>query len=114
MLSVFPEILYLSPFAPFLIRVALAVVFGYAAWQHLQRNDMPSRVLAVGEIAVAIAFVAGWWTQPAAILATIVGAIWFFQPTSRVYALSTILLSILLPFTLLITGAGALAFDLPL
>ncbi|MBI2025511.1 hypothetical protein HYT04_01855 [Candidatus Kaiserbacteria bacterium] len=114
MLSVFPEILFLSPLAPFLIRVALGIIFGLAGWTHFQRQDIASRGLSVVEFVIAIALVVGAWTQPAALLASIVTLMWLFQPTSRVYARSTVLLSLIMALSLIVTGAGAFAFDLPL
>ncbi len=114
MLSVFPEILFLSPLAPFLIRIALGGVFIFAAWAHVQRQDIASRILSILEFVLAIALVAGAWTQPAALLGSIVAAVWLFQPTSRVYQPSTILLALVMALSLVVTGAGAFAFDLPL
>ncbi|MBI2610618.1 hypothetical protein HYW60_01635 [Candidatus Kaiserbacteria bacterium] len=114
MLSVFPELLFLSPLAPFLLRIALAMLFALAAWNHVARPDAASRVLAIFEFVVAIALVVGAWTQPAALLGAIIAAVWFFQKTSRVYELSTILLTLVISLSLVITGAGAFAVDLPL
>lgn len=114
MLSVFPELLFLSPLAPLLIRVALGLLFFATAWKHVQRKDIASRTLAVLEFAVAAALSAGAWTQGAALLASIVAAIWIFQPTSRVHQLSTILLALAMGLSLIVTGAGAFALDLPL
>jgi len=113
MLSVFPEILFLSPLAPFLIRLALGGVFVFAAWAHVQHPDIASRVLSILEFGIAIPLVVGAWTQPAALLGSIVIAVWLFQPR-RVYHLSTILLALVMALSLIVTGAGALAFDLPL
>ncbi|MBI2612965.1 hypothetical protein HYW59_04145 [Candidatus Kaiserbacteria bacterium] len=114
MLSVFPEILFLSPLAPFLIRVALGVLFASTAWAHIRRTDIASRGLSILEFALAAALLAGAWTQPAALLGSIVAAVWLFQPTSRVYQLSTVLLALVMSLSLIVTGAGAFAFDLPL
>lgn len=114
MLSVFPEILFLSPLAPFLIRVALGILFAFAAWAHVQQQDSASRILSILEFGIAIALVIGAWTQPASLLGSIVVAVWFFQPTNRVYTMSTILLALVMTLSLIVTGAGAFALDLPL
>lgn len=114
MLSIFPEILFLSPLAPFLIRVALGLLFASAAWTHLKRQDIASRTLSIVEFVIAAALIVGAWTQPAALLGSIVAAVWLFRPTSRVYARSTVLLALVLSLSLIVTGAGAFAFDLPL
>lgn len=114
MLSVFPEILFLSPLAPFLLRIALGILLGFAGFRHMRRLDIVSRILAAVEFAAAAALVLGTWTQPAALTASIVAAIWLFQPSSRVHSLSTILLALVIALSLIVTGAGAFAFDLPL
>lgn len=114
MLSIFPEILFLSPFAATLIRIALALLFAYAALEHLKRADLSSRTLAVFELVAAGLLLAGAWTQPAALLGAVIAAIWYFQPTSRVVALSSIFLAFIMSLSLVLTGPGAFAFDLPL
>ena len=114
MLSVFPQILFLAPIAATLIRLALAALYAYAAWRHAERSDVASRTLALGEVAVTISLLLGVWAQPGALLGAIISAIWVFQPSSRVISLSTALLSFVMCFSLLLTGAGAFAFDLPL
>ena len=114
MLSVFPELLFLSPFATMLLRCAVGFVFAYAAWHHIQRTDISSRTVAIPEFAVAALFFAGIWIQAAALAGLIIGAIWFFQPSSRVIALGTILLSLVMCLALLIMVADPFAFDLPL
>src|SRR3989338_2380592 len=60
MLSTFPELLFLAPLSPFLIRLALASVFAYAALRHFV-SKREEGVRTVG-------FAAGWipalWIQP--------------------------------------------------
>jgi len=114
MLSVFPELFYLAPLSAFLIRVALGVVFTYAALQHIKSTDVASRSLAVAEGVTAAGLIVGLWTQPAAILGVLIVGTWLALPKLRVVALGTALLSLVLSVTLLITGAGPFAFDLPL
>ena len=92
----------------------MGLLFAYCALEHFKRTDLPSRVLAVFELVAAGLLVAGAWTQPAALLAGIIAAIWYFQPTSRVVALSSILLALVMSISLVLTGPGAFAFDLPL
>ena len=114
MLSVFPEILFLAPFAALIIRVALAGVFAGAAWKHAHQTSVASRSFSIGEVAVAIALFLGAWTQPASLLGAIISVVWLLQKTSRVFELSTILLALAMSLSLLLTGPGAIAFDLPL
>ena len=114
MLSIFPDILFLSLYGTALIRVALAVTLAYSAWRHFEWPDITSRFLAGLEILTAALIVAGAWTQPAALVSAIIAAIWYFQPTSRVFPVSTIFLAFVISLSLILTGPGALAFDLPL
>jgi hypothetical protein len=114
MLSVFPEILFLSPLAATLIRAALALLFAYTAWYHIERSDIASRVLGVVELIAAGLLLAGAWAQPAALVGAVIVAIWYFQPSSRVVAVSSIGLAFIMCLAVLFTGPGALAFDLPL
>ncbi|MEK9154246.1 MAG: hypothetical protein AAB798_02125 [Patescibacteria group bacterium] len=114
MLSFFPEILFLAPLSATLIRVALGVAFGYAAWKHLNTADALERTLGVAEGATALALIAGAWTQPAAILSIVIFFIHTAIPRLRVLPASTALLLLVMCVSLLLTGAGALAFDLPL
>ncbi len=113
MLSVFPEILFLSPVAPFLIRLALAALFAHAAWNHVQRTEAASRVLSLFEVAAGVALAVGAWTQPAALLGAIIAIVYLFQPAPT-YQKSTVLLALVMCLSLIFTGAGAFAFDLPL
>mgnify|MGYP001558306607 CR=1 FL=1 len=114
MLSLFPELLFLGPFSALFIRLALGFVFGYATVHHFKSIDTVVRVFAIVEGAVAVALVLGAWTQLAAVLGVCLVGAWFILPKLRAVALGTALLSLVLSFTLLLTGAGPVAFDLPL
>jgi len=114
MLSVFPEILFLAPFSAFFIRITLALVFAYAVSHHFKNNDITVRGFSIVEAATAVALLLGAWIQPVAILSICLIGSWFLLPKLRSVALGTALLSLVLALTLLITGAGPLAFDLPL
>jgi hypothetical protein len=114
MLSLFPQILFLSPFAALLIRLSLTILMTLAAWKHLNRPDGISRAWSVLEIAAATGLCIGIWTQGVALLSFIGVATGIAVPRLRAYPLSTTLLSLVMLATLVVTGAGALAFDLPL
>ncbi|MEK7480443.1 MAG: hypothetical protein AAB665_04130 [Patescibacteria group bacterium] len=114
MLSVFPELLFLSPFSAFLIRVALAAVFAYAAWHHFKTGDRVANFFAVAEAVLAVVIMAGAWTQPAALIGAIMTGLWLWQSTLRPVARGTVFLSLIMCLSLLVTGAGAFAFDWPL
>lgn len=114
MLSLFPEMLFLAPFSALLIRLALAVLLAYAAWQHVTVRDLTIRSLSFVEAILAAALIVGAWTQGIAILAFILLALHALIPRLRLFATSTVLLALVICASLVVTGAGPLAFDLPL
>ena len=111
MLSIFPSILFLAPFSALLIRLALAIVFSMGGWKHFSDKNL---WLALLEIIVAVSVAVGVSTQIAAIAGAIIIGVWLFVPRLRPFAKETVFLSLVLCLSLIITGAGALAFDLPL
>ena len=114
MLSVFPELLFLSPFSAFLIRFALTAVFAYAAWHHFKTGGRIPTSFAFAEAVLAAVIIAGAWTQPAALIGTIMTGLWLWQGALRPLARSTVYLALVMCLSLLVTGAGAFAFDWPL
>lgn len=114
MLSLFPEILFLAPFSAFLIRLAVAGVLAYAAWQHVAAKDLSVRSISFVEAILAAALFVGAWTQATALLALILIGLQWLLPRMRVSPTSTIALALIMCVSILVTGAGALAFDLPL
>ncbi len=117
-LSIFPEILFLSPFAPLIIRAALAVVLVYDGWYLLSHADARHRVGGICAMIVAGFFLVGASTQPFALLFAISFAIYLFHPypdnSFSSLPRSTIALAIVMALSLVVTGPGAFAFDLPL
>lgn len=111
MLSVLPELLFLAPLAAFVIRVALALTLGWSAWRHFSAGAM---AITVAEAVPAVLILIGLWTQLAAIIAALAIFAWLFMPTMRIFPRSTALLSLVMALSLIVTGAGAFAFDLPL
>lgn len=111
MLSVFPELLFLSLFAPLIFRIALAVLFGLASWNHFREKGI---ALSAAEALLAILLLIGAWTQLASLGACALIALYLLSPRFAPYARSTVWLMLPVTFSLLITGAGAFAFDLPL
>lgn len=114
MLSLFPELLFLAPLAAFIMRVAAGTFLGFVAYRHVISPHFPMRTLGVIEGVVAVLLVAGGYTQAAALVGVLVFAIPLFAPTYRVLPRSTLALLILMTLSLIITGAGPFAFDLPL
>jgi hypothetical protein len=133
MLNPFPDLLAYIFFAPVLFRITVGAVFVYLMLTHFKNKrhvageiKMVSHEVAVwlvgllilAEAALAAAFFLGFSTQIAALLAALGFAKMLvlrkklpsYAPLS---ALSYVLL-IVICLSILITGAGAFAFDLPL
>jgi putative oxidoreductase len=134
MLSVFPNLLTYTHLAPFILRVVVGVIFlelGYlklgkekSAWNmffqtiHFKPSYVFVALLAIIEIVGGAFLVVGYLTQVAALVMVIIlfaegyvelqdGAL-----LKRDIVFYTLLLAICI--SLLLTGAGAFAFDLPL
>jgi len=132
MLTPFPDLLMFGFFAPTILRFAAALIFAYLAYTHFHHKDAIARIkmplLGGGmwvawaaitiEIIVAAALFFGYYTQYAALIGML-GAVKHFvwrntYPTYFVLPRTTSFLLIVILASLLLTGAGALAFDLPL
>lgn len=131
MLNPFPELLVFGFFAPTLIRIFVALVFFVSAYALYTRRDELSRTpFIIGRgawmvwfallinLAVGVMLFAGYYTQIAALvgaLLAIKGLVWG-KKYGRFFVLCRLdyLFVLVMCFSLLLTGAGALAFDLPL
>ncbi len=114
MLALLPQILFLGTFAATLIRVVLALMFAFNAWSNVSKPDTVVRGYALLEIAVAAALIVGAWTQAVAILGCVMLGIALVFAQFRVWPRSTVVLMFVMALTLVVTGPGAFAFDLPL
>lgn len=135
MLNPFPEILFLEPLAPFILRVTAGIIFLLIGYSHLTKerregiaSDLEVKWGVVGtysawifggaEVLVGISLILGFLTQIGAIIGGIAALklLWFRKIYPRLApdssAFYTLLLAICL--SLLFTGAGAFAIDLPL
>jgi len=121
MLNPFPDLLIFSLFAPFIIRFFLGLYFllsGSALLKKLYRKreedeSCPVSVHLIGWISLigGIVVFVGFFTQIGAlILATLSLSLAFSRPHSR----SLYLLLFAMSLSLLFSGAGFWAFDLPL
>ena len=132
MLNTFPNLLVLGFFAPTLLRVAVACLFFYAAYSAYKHRDAAARLRfpLIGEApwaggfttliyaALGLMLLLGYYTQIAAILAgiTSIKGLLFckrFGPLFP-YSRSTYLLLLVICLSLLVSGSGGRAFDLPL
>lgn len=114
MLSIFPEILFLAPFSALVLRAVLAVILTLAAWQHVRTHLLAKRLLGIIEAGTALALALGVVTQGAAVIATGLIIAQIAVPRARTFPQSTLWLALAISLSILVTGAGALAFDLPL
>lgn len=113
-------------FAPTLLRVAVAGMLFYLAHQQWQRRSEITRARSTAfptlsiifNVIVGVALSVGYYTQIASLLA-IVGfciGLWLNRRHPHIVILSntTVILLIVISFSLLLSGAGAFAYDLPL
>jgi hypothetical protein len=114
MLSLFPEVLFLAPFSAFIIRIAAAFVFGHAAMRHCAEPGMSVRAFGVIEGVCALMFLLGLYVQAAALLGVLLFCTYILAPRFRALPTSTLWLLFVLCLSLLVTGPGPFAFDLPL
>ena len=112
--SLFPELFFLSYFAMLVPRIALALIMLYDATK-LWKTEGKAKWLAPGMLVLGGAIGAGFLTQGAVILASILVAVLAFkkEPASVFQNRALALLSIAVLLTLLLTGPGGLAIDLP-
>lgn len=109
--SLFPDLLFLSFFAPLILRVALgAVLIGRAA-AYRDLGGTHANIWAVVYFVSALFIITGFLTQGVVLLMFIITG--FTTLKHREFHEADILI-LAASLTLLITGAGVLAFDLPL
>jgi len=134
MLNVFPDLLVFSMLAPFIIRVVAGFTFLNTGILKLSREkgrwlisleelrisktSIVLKILAAVEIVGGILLIAGAWTQASALVLAIFTALAFLieykDPFILKRNLSFYLLLLSITLSLLFSGAGAFAFDLPL
>ena len=120
MLSAFPSLLSWSQLSPLLIRVTLGAVFVFRSYRALAKTSNTSMIKLHGLIEglAGILLIIGLWTQVAALVAAI-DMIALLIERGMKKALFTdgvnyYLILLVMALSLLVTGAGFLAFDLPL
>ncbi len=118
MFNPFPDLLWLSFFAPTVLRLAAAGVLFAGAYAHLKHKDSNSRAFAAAHLLVGAMLFFGWNTQYAALLGMAGTVVSFLLPSRFIKTaplpLSTAGLLFAIFLSLLVSGAGAFAFDLPL
>lgn len=114
MLSFFPELLYLGPFAGFLIRLALAALFFISASRRVRATPVILKIFGAVDGVIALALIVGFATQLASLAAFVCLTYWFFKRDVSPFPRSTVALAGAMSLSLLILGPGPFAFDLPL
>lgn len=132
MLTIFPGLLTFNFFAPTLLRIAAALTLFFLTYNQYKRRkeiaqlERPvigkssqwSWASIIGNTLLGILLFVGYYTQIAALIAIVgqVVGLWYNHRFPKVVILSNVavLLLIIVLFSLMLTGAGALAFDLPL
>jgi len=134
MLNLFPDLLTWSFFAPLFLRLALGVVFldfgrhtlGKGRGQHgalfealgLKQGAYYVSVLGCVEIILAFMLILGLYTQLAALVTLLISlAAYYLKGTHGAHIehrRHLFFLTAVISLSLLLSGAGALGFDLPL
>ena len=119
MLSIFPSLLALEGFAPLLLRLTLGAVFAlWACGKLKKRTSSQDTVLGVVEGVIALGLILGTYTQLAALVAAVIlGARLVQKVQQKAFLTDGInyyLILFIISITLLFTGPGLFAFDLPL
>lgn len=124
MLNPFPDLLALGFVAPTLLRLAVAASFGSMAWVHYaRRNELKNFGVwlwlgIILEILITLSLALGIYTQLGALAAVVLSIAYamYAKKYARAVPLCRgeyILLAII-SFSLMLSGAGAFAKDLPL
>ena len=122
MLSLFPSLLSYEQLAPFILRVVLGVTLAYFGYQKMLgkggSSGSNSKIYGGAEILVAVFLIIGLWTQLAALLNAIILVMKLgFKIRDKAFLTGGInyyLLLLAMAVSVMLTGAGWFAFDLPL
>ncbi len=120
MFSLFPSLLGLESLAPFFLRLTLGAVFIYWGYIVLKKQNQGNkqRARASLEVLIGISFILGYLTQLGSLLALIIlGTQLITKVRSKAFLTDGInyyLVLFVISLSLLFTGPGSFAFDLPL
>ena len=133
MLNPFPELLFLSLFAPLFLRIGLGLTLFFTSFDQIvdKRSLAINRfisiwpkygvrflwIVAVSEIVIGLAFVSGLYVQYFAILSAIVSFLAIFSDKFQKAThrhMTFYVLTFVIALSLLVTGAGKFALDTPL
>ena len=122
MFSIFPFLLTFAGIAPFIIRISFGITTIYIAYKKLINKDQcitkQLKLFNTIEIILSIFIIIGLFTQLIALVYAIIFAIKLIHKASKKALLSDginyYLLLFIMALSLVFTGAGLIAFDLPL
>ena len=134
MLSIFPFLLSYQLAAPLILRLTLGVIFVDFGWAKLKKQKIEKvaffetiglkpgiayvSTIALIEIAIGLLLITGFLTQIAALVAGIILIISVLlkkkYPGSFESSSCLLIVCLVITLSLLLTGPGFLAFDLPL
>ncbi len=120
MLSIFPSLLAWEQLSPFIIRIALGAVFLYWSHKAIKNKKLSSieKIFGYLEGVAGILLIVGIWTQAAALFACIkLAGCLFGKIRHRQFLTDGVnyyLILLVMAISLLLTGAGFFAFDIPL
>ena len=122
MLSLFPSLLTYQQFGPFIIRIILGITLAYFGYEKTRKKGGSSGSNSVlygfVEMIIAIFLIIGLFTQLAALLNAIILVIklCFKARDGKLLSdgINYYILLLVMAISLLFTGAGSFAFDLPL
>lgn len=123
MLTPFPDLLALGFIAPTLLRLAVALSFGAMAWVHYSRRSELNLgvwlwlAIALG-ILITVSLALGIYTQLGALAAAMLSIVYAIyakkHPRAVPLCRGEYILLAIISASLLLSGAGAFAQDLPL
>ncbi len=122
MLSIFPSLLAFEGFAPLIIRLVLGITLAWFGYQKIkgrgQSSGSNSLLYGILEIIIALFLIVGLFTQIAALLNALILVIKLgFKVNQKAFLTNGVnyyILLLAMAISLVFTGAGFIAFDLPL
>lgn len=119
MLSLFPSLLMLEGFSPLLLRLTIGSVFIFWSYEKLKfRENTKSTSIGVLELIIGTFLIVGFLTQLVALISAIILGIQIKNKIQQKAFLSNginyYLILFIISISILFSGAGFVAFDLPL
>jgi uncharacterized membrane protein YphA (DoxX/SURF4 family) len=119
MLSIFPTLLAYENIAPFLLRLTLGVIFIYWSYGKLKTRTNSKEVFWGSlELGIGVLFIVGFLTQLVASISALMLVFHLIEKIKQKALFSNginyYFILFVISLSILITGAGSFAFDLPL